>query len=265
MKPKDLAQKIYDEFGFNDPLEVDLNLVANNYYLIIEPVDFDGVDGFIITTKNGGIIKVNENIKDEKWSRFTIAHELGHYLYRKHNDLLENDTIVIYEDKRSNLKEERFVNEFAAELLMPEKIYKDFIENKSPNIQTFQEISERFNVSIPAAAVRYTAIGKEPIAVIFSKDGIINWRVISRKFSLNFLRLYQPIPVNSCAGYLLESNQNYALIKVSPEVWFYEDIKLSKNRNSIFYEECLRLDGGNSFLSIIKLNMDLENLSQIKH
>lgn len=258
MTPKILAQKIYDDFGFGNPWEVDPPLIANNFNLIIELTEFTGADGLIIAIENGGIIKINKNIKDPGWYRFTIAHEIGHFLYRKLNGMLKKNPVIIYSKDPDNIKEEKFVNDFAAELLMPEKIYLKFVNCIQPNMGLFKEISERFNVSIPAAAVRYTTLGKEPISVILSKNGIVQWKMESEKFPLKFIRYYSEVPADSCANFVIIHNKKYGSKKIKASVWFKNDFKLRKYENLIFNEESLLLDDGITVLSILRIEKFVE-------
>lgn len=86
--------------------------------------------------------------------RFTIAHELGHYVLQ-HGDSFRDNT------KNFSLNnfdpKERDANHFSAEILMP-KIAVDFCIQKK-NIKTVSELAEIFQVSTTAMRFRLQNLG----------------------------------------------------------------------------------------------------------
>lgn len=252
MDASELAHKIYEDFAFEKPSDVELKLVAYNNNLIIELVDLGDIDGLIIATKYGGIIKINEKIKDEGWYRFTLAHELGHFLYKLNLGLLGESYDISYYLHNDSRQEEIFVNEFAAELLMPEIYFSDFIKNQEPNIDLFIRISKEFKVSIPAAAVRYSQLGHMPIVVTLCKNNVIKWSFANKKFPLKFIKTNSLVPYGSETKRLINMNGIRGKNKVKPDVWFYNDYNLKKHKNLTLIEECIRLSDEVSILTVIK-------------
>ena len=82
--------------------------------------------------------------------RFTIAHEIGHFVL--HRDLI-GDGITDDGLYRSRLRGgfESEANRFAANLLMPKKLVWEFIEQ---GVDTVEELAEEFNVSKSAMSIR---------------------------------------------------------------------------------------------------------------
>ena len=82
--------------------------------------------------------------------RFTIAHEIGHfYLHRK----LIGDGITDDGLYRSHLRGrfESQANRFAANLLMPQKLVREFI---AQGVDTVEELAEKFEVSRSAMSIQ---------------------------------------------------------------------------------------------------------------
>jgi Zn-dependent peptidase ImmA (M78 family) len=71
-----------------------------------------GVSGTIINQEDLSVIGVNSNMADVR-KRFTIAHELGHYLLGHDHNKMIDETF----DNKDHKEQE--ANKFAAELLMP--------------------------------------------------------------------------------------------------------------------------------------------------
>lgn len=111
----------------------------------------DALSGLVIELDDGAVIGVND-LQSVARQRFTISHELGHYLLdhhdRFHIDLgpsAEHGTPPGY-DWRS----ERAANDFAAELLMPAAmVHQAFDEQLS-----VKELAETFAVSELAMGYR---------------------------------------------------------------------------------------------------------------
>lgn len=93
----------------------------------------------------------------EHRNRFTLAHEIGHYIH-KYQGTEWDSRIVGLVEKRDELsargtdKEERWANSFAAALLMPASLVMHFW-TEGENIDT---IAKYFNVS--ESAIRYRII-----------------------------------------------------------------------------------------------------------
>lgn len=99
------------------------------------------------------IIFINSNDSDQR-KRFSIAHELGHYMSRVLTD--GNDQEYEFIDFRNNVsksgldREEVFANKFAAELLMPEKEVKRLHKKGHNSIS----MADYFSVSPDAMSYR---------------------------------------------------------------------------------------------------------------
>lgn len=94
--------------------------------------------------------------------RFTIAHELGHYFHGHLNSsngnvLFRDNANTLYGRGRSPLEIE--ANGFAAELLMPRDIVQSLFRWE---VNTIEELAERFFVSTAAMSYRLTNIGLLP-------------------------------------------------------------------------------------------------------
>lgn len=94
--------------------------------------------------------------------RFALAHELAHYLF----DFDENENLCYYNtyfptDEEDSLEEKR-ANKFAANLLMPEKVFiKKYMEYEKNNgkADTVNELGHQFLVSTTAVLRRFKELG----------------------------------------------------------------------------------------------------------
>lgn len=109
----------------------------------------DNVSGTIVDQKGFIVIGVNSNHPKVR-QRFTIAHELGHYL--EGHDLAKKIIDDVY-DKPTDKEVE--ANRFAAELLMP----RDFLKQDLDKKMNIPELARRYNVSEQAISIRLLETG----------------------------------------------------------------------------------------------------------
>lgn len=115
MKVKGIVDQITTRYGTNDPIEI-----ASQKQIHIFYEEFKNIWGYYNSSRRIEMIHINRNL-DEPMRRFVIAHELGHrYLHPKVNvPFLRAHTL------QSVDKLERQANQFAVELLMPDKLLID--------------------------------------------------------------------------------------------------------------------------------------------
>lgn len=108
------------------------------------------------------VIAVN-NKDNAGHQRFTMAHELAHYLF----DFDVSKNIIYYNTyntKENDSNIERRANFFAANLLMPEKIFKKEFQRvvvKSNLYVTVERLSDLFQVSGEAVRRRINELSLE--------------------------------------------------------------------------------------------------------
>jgi len=110
-------------------------------------------------TSNQCQIKLNQNFSPSRL-RFTVAHEIGHFLKHRHwkqEEIGEDDIPAATQFNRSDRQggEEWEANKFAAELLMPAKDVRRSIRRTS----SLQKLAEEFGVSTLAMKIRLEALG----------------------------------------------------------------------------------------------------------
>ena len=99
--------------------------------------------------KSGYAIYTNANHPTTR-RRFTIAHELGHYVLH-HGVIGEGITDDALYRSRLSGPLEREANRFAAKLLMPWNL---IIESTEQGINTVKDLAEKFGVSKSAMSIR---------------------------------------------------------------------------------------------------------------
>ena len=134
---------------------VDLRVVTASCGLKYEEVDYfpDDVDALIVTTEDGSVAVVNRNQSTTR-RRFSLAHELGHFVLHRDGSVVE-ETVSIdspptgNEENTGSSIAEREANLFAGELLVPLEFLK---EHFRPGM-TAADVGRIFEVSESVAAI----------------------------------------------------------------------------------------------------------------
>lgn len=147
------------EFATQLPVDVKSAAEAIGVRVIIDELP-EGVSGKIQRDNEGGYYIVANQNEPPVRQRFTIAHELGHYVY--HRSLIGDGVSdspayrapddSVYDKTPLEPIHERQANQFAANMLMPMAKIRE-IENQNPNIDV-RELAKRFHVSEDAMRIR---------------------------------------------------------------------------------------------------------------
>jgi Zn-dependent peptidase ImmA (M78 family) len=149
--PDNLRREIYQRFASSPP---PFDIVGFGKALRLEIKESElppKISGFIKQDEQGKIsICVNKS-DSPKRKRFTVAHEVGHYFL--HSDQLAEgivDGIGLNRDGVRNEIENQ-ANSFAADLLMPENIFRDLWAREEYSVSS---IADFFFVSESAIVTR---------------------------------------------------------------------------------------------------------------
>jgi hypothetical protein len=88
--------------------------------------------------------------------RFTIAHELGHFVLHRAKKLsfkCDKESVHLGLDQSANI--EREADEFASNLLMPGDVLRDLLADRKINLRVLSEVAQTFGVSFEALCIRF--------------------------------------------------------------------------------------------------------------
>lgn len=150
--------------------DIAMTLGAEIHY---EPAD-DELSGFLFRDlrQKKAIIGVNSNHHPNR-QRFTVAHEIGHFLLHNYEGFHFDGSNQWFQIKRRDNKsksgtdtDEREANLFAAELLMPARFLQTDFPKVPPvdlladtDLDSFTELAERYGVSTQALTYRLAYLG----------------------------------------------------------------------------------------------------------
>ena len=124
---------------------VNLGILCEHLNIEVYTLPCDAFGATFTPRGEGGLLLVNDRLPQGRF-RFSIAHELGHFLLR-HQPLTNIE-------KGRSLSQERQADAFAGELLLPESFLRVDCETR-----TLSELARRYRVSRQALTIRLTELG----------------------------------------------------------------------------------------------------------
>ena len=129
----------------------------------IEKTDLGDLDALIFRSAEGYVIKVNANHPPSR-QNYSCAHEIGHTFLHELEQRPVGDEAELraLESSMSGRDKERLCQSAAAELLMPESIFKKYLSRFGVSVTSIEWLAHTFRVSIPATAIRIEKLSEEP-------------------------------------------------------------------------------------------------------
>lgn len=154
------ARELLSQGNYRVPVNV--KAIAKDLGIVVQEREFeDDLAGMLVVRGNHAVMGVNKKHSLNR-RRFSIAHELGHYMM--HRSMSDVFVDAFHRDNDSSKgidPEEIQANAFAAEILMPETILRERLSRKPLDIfdeKSVSELAKEFGVSSQALTVRLTRL-----------------------------------------------------------------------------------------------------------
>lgn len=143
--------------------------------------------------------------------RFSIAHELGHYHIPRHRHVAKPpcaDRDMLARDGDAKQIEWE-ANDFAAELLMPWRLFSTDVDRRTPCFTSVYELASpsHYDVSVTAAAWRFIQTTAESCALVVLTNGIVEWVARSKGFRFGLAERNQRIRSGTAAAAVLRGER----------------------------------------------------------
>lgn len=248
-RPKDIAKSILkmlrEQFEGRLPIPIPIEEIAilleiNN--IIYQ--EFKSIDGMLLVNEDIGQIFVNSTLSNHR-QRYTIGHELGHWLIPSHrlnsnNFKCSNSSMRLLDVNKDTTPIERIeieANIFSCELLLPElEFKKDIRSYKEPCISQVLELAQIYNMSKLATARRYVTLNDHSCAIIQSHNFHVTHVYKHKDFPTLDTRKGYPLPPRSYSAKAHSSISKYS--ELLPIEWF-NWLKSSPLDKSELYEQVL--------------------------
>jgi len=178
-----VARSLVFRLGISAPEHIRLEAIAKRLGARVVVTPLDGAMAQLVRNGADVQILVSERITDETVRRFSIAHELGHFVLG-HPSAPASSLCGPVRSRagREERDYEAEANAFAGELLMPHKLLQRACEVSPVSLDVPARISRDYTVSLLAGAIRFVELSPERCAAVLSVRREISWCVPSNTF-----------------------------------------------------------------------------------
>lgn len=167
-KAENKAAELLQRFNIKE-LPIPVREIAQACNVKIQPYDLgEDISGVLVINKGTGTIGYSP-VESKVRQRFTIAHELGHYVLHSQSKqeglFIDKGFKVLFRDYNSStgeIKHEKEANAFAAALLMPKDLLISKIESLDLDLtdeSAIKKLAKMFNVSSISMSFRISNLG----------------------------------------------------------------------------------------------------------
>lgn len=265
--PELAANRVLDELEIGGPEDLrELELVAFARGAMVRYSELHGSEARIAMIGDRAVITVSSHVTRPQRRRFSVAHELGHLeMHRRKAPLIlcVDDDLGAWQFGELAKDLEVQANQFAASLLLPDRLIAPRITNAEPSIEHIVKLAEEFDTSLTATAIRYSQLTAEPVFVAFSQGGLVKWFWPSRFFQelKEELQIYIETQVRlspeSLAARVFSKGSSRAEAKQVPaSAWLASD-QLKPDASVL--EQCIPMPRYSAVLSLLWVNEEIDD------
>ncbi|MCE4224936.1 ImmA/IrrE family metallo-endopeptidase [Methylobacterium sp. C25] len=163
------AERLLLQLGIKEPGDIDLEAIAYSQGAFVKFRPMDRCEATIVGNARHAIIAVN-SLSIPQRQRFSIGHEIGHWLLHRHR-LLFCTSKDIGGFSRDALNPERQADDFASDLLLPSFMFEPSIMRiRVLSLQALDDLTGAFNTSRTATLLKAVKCNRFPIVMF--RDGL---------------------------------------------------------------------------------------------
>jgi hypothetical protein len=160
------AAALLNELGITEPGDIDVEAIAQYCGATVLYERLAGCEARIVGHGDRAIITVRRDVARGR-QRFSVGHEIGHWL-RDRNRVAFACTDRVFRAEWAADNPEHRANTFAAELLLPERMFRPVARSLPVTLATVHSLADAFQSSLTATAIRLVELGPQPAMVVCS-------------------------------------------------------------------------------------------------
>jgi Zn-dependent peptidase ImmA (M78 family) len=252
------ARRLLEKYEVQEAKDLDLQRIAQDLDITIEEDDLEGCDGMLqmVAEPKCGIITVKSSIREPGQKRFIIGHEIGHFETPARPGLGYHCASADLSLSNQRIKpEERAANEFAAELLMPERLFVPRLVRQSPRMDLIKDLAADFKTTLTATLRRFIEFTENRCALVCSENSKVKYCVPSKEFGFRIAH-GRPLDKNSFAiDYFEQGNIDERIQSVLASAW----VKNSRiDQSACIKEHSIAQPNYNSVLTLLWIDEDID-------
>lgn len=171
------ADDILAELGIEAPGDIDVEAIAYHLGALVQYRKLDGCAARIIGNNDKAVITV-DSFSNSGRRRFSVGHELGHWMMDRGTAAFMCNVDDLRAAWGFRQDPESRANRFAADLLMPSRLFIKEAGKRPVTFETADSLSEIFGTSRTATAIRLVELS--PHAAMIACYGVAGRKWFSR-------------------------------------------------------------------------------------
>jgi Zn-dependent peptidase ImmA (M78 family) len=176
------AADLIEQYGIDSPEHIRLEDIAYDLGVGVVEGPLKGAAARLVRFQKKAVIRVCDTEGYSGRKRFSIAHELGHFLLSRGHSLERVCGDMDLHDWYQTEGDETVANAFAGELLLPRSLIEKQCDVREVNFEPVRAIAEAFRTSLTATAIRFVRFCPELCAIVFSTKSKVKWVCKSEDF-----------------------------------------------------------------------------------
>jgi Zn-dependent peptidase ImmA (M78 family) len=225
------------------PVQVEPFLAALGCELTVDNGMSPNEPGYCLSKNGKHVIVVNGKDSPER-QRFTAFHEMGHIDLNLPSEHAGSPSWS-YAKRSPN---EICCDMYAAEILLPHRFFKPFVDIADIGMAALDELAEKFEASVTATGSRFATTTGIPCAFVVSEGGKIKYSVMSKvlREARAWITRGMFIPSGSLSALLRNGQVAKGPLEVAADIWFND-----WRRGGMLLEEARHLSSYDQTLAIL--------------
>ena len=245
------ARQVIKEAGLDAaPVDVQKYLALPKVDAILR-IEYDLPDdqaGSTTIIKGRHCIFVNGRHSRER-QRFTVLHEVGHIILdlpSSHPAQLNTRDLYSY---RTRPKEEVFCDVFAAELLLPEPMFRKDVTDATLGFDDIESLALKYEVSLTSTGSRFAVLSEEPCAFVLGEAGKVRYVSYSRAMRdrKDWISIALAVPDGTLTAAKLKGSTERGPMEIEAYRWLENE----KGKGRYLLEDVRLLEQWNQSLTLI--------------
>ena len=234
-----VARALVYRLGIAAADHIRIEAIAKRLGARVVDTHLDGAQAQLLRTGDEVLIMVSDRIVDLAARRFSIGHELGHFVL-KHPSMPHHALFGSFGARQTCDDERDYeaeANAFASELLMPHALLHRWCEVSPVDLEVPWRIVREFSVSILAASRRFTELSSERCAAVFSAQRCVQWCSHSDTFTREIARGRRLDPDSVAWDFFQNGKIDTRAQPVPADAWFETSASVEIIEHSIASEQ----------------------------
>lgn len=234
-KAREAARALSRRFGVTAPEHINIEVFAARLGAIVIVGPLEGAIAQLVRAGSAVHIIVSERVTDPCAVRFSVAHELGHFVLghpsRPPSELCSG--VRARQSAPDERSYEAEANAFAGELLMPAHLVQRRCEVSPVSMEVPSRLARDYHVSILASAIRFAELASERCAAVFSSRREVVWSAPSVTFKRDIPRGKRIDPESVAWDFFAKGTLDDRAQPVPADAWLDTDAEVDIVEHSI--------------------------------